>query len=84
MIDYNALKALEAVIELQSFEQASRKINISQSAITQRIQNFEAYLGNKLLIRKSPYKPTETGEKYLNLLRKVHSLENELTHEGQS
>lgn len=78
MIDYHALKALEAVIELQSFESASKALGISQSAVTQRIQGFEAYLGERLLIRKTPYRASETGESYLNLLRKVTSLENDI------
>ncbi|ATH07128.1 hypothetical protein BIY24_04005 [Halobacteriovorax marinus] len=78
MIDYHALRALQAVIEYQSFELASKAIGISQSAVTQRIQNFESYLGKKLLIRKAPYKATGTGKTYLNLLRKVTSLEREL------
>ena len=78
MIDYSALRAIQAVIDNQSFERASRSLNISQSAVSQRIQNFESYLGRKLLIRTAPYKPTETGEVYLSLLRKVTSLEDNL------
>ncbi|MFG1503788.1 ArgP/LysG family DNA-binding transcriptional regulator [Halobacteriovorax sp. ZH5_bin.2] len=78
MIDYHALRALQAVIEYQSFELASKAIGISQSAVTQRIQNFESFLGTKLLIRKAPYRATEKGKSYLNLLRKVTSLENEI------
>ncbi|WP_412470210.1 MULTISPECIES: ArgP/LysG family DNA-binding transcriptional regulator [unclassified Halobacteriovorax] len=78
MIDYHALRALQAVIEYQSFELASKAIGISQSAVTQRIQNFESFLGTKLLIRKTPYRATEKGKSYLNLLRKVTSLENEI------
>lgn len=77
MVDYQALKALEAVIEFQSFELASKSLGVSQSAVSQRIQNFESYLGNKLLIRKSPYMATKLGKTYLNLLCKVTSLESE-------
>lgn len=78
MIDYHALRAIQAVIENQSFEIASKALGISQSAVSQRIQSIESYLGQKLLIRKAPYKATETGEIYLNLLRKVTILESEV------
>ncbi len=78
MIDYHALRALQAVIEYQSFDLAAKAIGISQSAVTQRIQNFESYLGKKLLVRNAPYHATEDGKSYLNLLRKVTSLENEI------
>lgn len=78
MVDYQALRALEAVIEFQSFEKASKSIGITQSAITQRIQGFESYLGERLLVRKTPYRATATGQVYLGLLRKVKSLENEI------
>jgi LysR family transcriptional regulator, chromosome initiation inhibitor len=78
MIDYQALRALEAVIEFQSFEKASKSIGITQSAITQRIQGFESYLGERLLVRKTPYQATTTGQAYLGLLRKVKSLESEV------
>lgn len=78
MIDYEAIRALEAILEYQSFEKASKSIGITQSAITQRIQGFESFLGERLLIRKTPYKPTATGQAYLGLLRKVKILESEI------
>jgi len=79
MIDYHALRALKAVIEFQNFEQASKSLNITQPAVTQRIQNFESYLGQKLLIRKLPYQATERGEELLSLLKKVTILEEEIS-----
>ncbi len=78
MIDYDALRAIQAVIEFQSFELAAHDLGITQSAVTQRIQNFESYLGMKLLVRKSPYKSTPKGKIYLSLLRKVSALEQEV------
>lgn len=78
MVDYHALRALAAVIENQSFELASQEIGISQPAVTQRIQSFESYLGERLLIRKLPYKASKAGEMYLSLLRKVTILEGEV------
>ncbi len=78
MIDYSALRAIEAVIEFQSFATAAKSLFISQSAVSQRINNIEAYIGERLLIRKQPYRATEKGKEYLSLLRKVSSLEQGL------
>lgn len=78
MIDYDALRAIAAVIELQSFEGAAKALSITQSAVSQRIHGFESYIAERLLVRKVPYKATTEGEKYLSLLRKVNSLEDEL------
>ncbi|EPZ49683.1 transcriptional regulator, ArgP family [Bacteriovorax sp. BAL6_X] len=83
MIDYQALRALQLVIELQSFELASKALGISQPAVSQRIQSFESYVGSKLLVRMAPYTATKSGEEYLNLLRKVMSLEAEIIHNKQ-
>ncbi|MBC98031.1 MAG: hypothetical protein CME63_09795 [Halobacteriovoraceae bacterium] len=84
MIDYDALKALDSVIENQSFQLASKELRISQSAVTQRIQNFESYIGKKLLIRTIPYRATKEGSQYLNLLRKVISLESSIINSDVS
>lgn len=78
MIDYQALRAIDAVLQLQSFEKAALRLSITQSAISQRIGNFESLLGEKLLIRKLPYTPTDVCCRYLTLLRKVNLLEDEL------
>lgn len=78
-MDYEAIKALEAVIRNQNFERAAKELFVTQPAITQRINQIEAHYGHRLLIRDLPYRPTELGEKLLSHYRKVLSLEQALT-----
>lgn len=53
-LDYKLLDALSAVIEVQSFDLAAKKLFISQSAISQRIKLLEENIGEPILIRKQP------------------------------
>jgi len=88
MLDYRAIAALHAVIEAQSFEVASHKLFITQSAVTQRIQSLENYFGKPVLIRSQPYRPTELGKlllgHYKQLIFLEESLRSEVTAEVQS
>jgi LysR family transcriptional regulator, chromosome initiation inhibitor len=78
MLDYKGLEALFAVIECQNFEKAAARLFITQSAISQRIKQLEAYFGKPLLIRQMPYRPTPMAEKLLGLLRRTKLLESHL------
>ena len=88
MLDYPAIAALKAVIETQGFETAAQKLNITQSAISQRIKSLENYYGNPVLIRATPYTTTPLGQSllghYNRLLLLEDSLNKELTTELQS
>ena len=77
MFDYKSLEALAAVIDQQSFDKASEKLYITQSAISQRIKSLEQYFGQPLLIRDLPYSPTELGQLLLNHYRKTKLLEDD-------
>lgn len=81
MIDYRAISAIHAVIELQSFDAAAKKLNITQSAVSQRIQTLENYFGKPALIRAHPYKPTELGTLLLGHYQQLQFLEQSLKHE---
>lgn len=78
MIDYRALEALTAVIEHAGFERAARQLNISQSAVSQRIRQLEYRLGQPVLLRTSPPKLTELGRQLNNHLQQVKQLEQGL------
>ncbi len=56
------LEAFVAVIRCQSLSVAAEQLQLTQSAITRRIQNFEQALGAELLDRQTkPLKPTALG-----------------------
>lgn len=49
----NHLKALVKVVQTGSFKEAARHLNVSQPAITQRIQALEEYMKTRLLSKDS-------------------------------
>jgi len=77
-MDYRALAALAAVVENQGFEKAALKLNISQSAVSQRIKQLEAKLGQPLILRQSPPVATELGKRMMTHLLMVQHLESDL------
>ncbi|HEY7865595.1 MAG TPA: LysR family transcriptional regulator ArgP [Psychromonas sp.] len=77
-IDYKLLSALNAVVELQSFELAAAKLCVSQPAISLRLKNLEEKLGQPVVIRGQPITATAIGEKLLSHYKMVQQLENDL------
>ncbi len=75
MLDYQAIAALSAVIETQSFQQAAEKLFITQSAISQRIKALENFYGQPVLIRTRPYHATPLGTTLLSHYQRVLLLE---------
>ncbi|MEP2653372.1 MAG: LysR family transcriptional regulator ArgP [Paraglaciecola sp.] len=75
MIDYPLLQALAAVITEKGFEKASKKLFITQSAVSRRIRQLESTLGEPVLVRSHPPKLTLTGQRLLNHLQQVMQLE---------
>ena len=55
------LSALTAILETGSFEAAARRLNVTQSAISQRIRALEERVGGPVLARTTPPEPTELG-----------------------
>ena len=62
MIDYRLLQALAAVIEQQGFEKAALQLCLTQSAVSRRIKQLEALLGQPVLLRTSPPVATAAGQ----------------------
>lgn len=76
--DYKLIHALEMVINEQSFEKAAEKLNITQSAVSQRIKQLEQRTAKPVIIRTLPYTATPTGEKLLAHFIKIRQLEYDL------
>jgi LysR family transcriptional regulator, chromosome initiation inhibitor len=75
MIDYQLLNALSAVISEGGFEKAAKKLFITQSAVSRRIHQLESKLGEPVIIRVQPPRPTALGKRLLNHLQQVLQLE---------
>lgn len=59
MIDYSALRAVVMIVQSGSFEKAARALNVTPSAISQRVKHLEERLGAVLIERGSPCTATE-------------------------
>lgn len=81
MLDYKLLAALASVVEQGGFERAAQALGLSQSAISQRIKLLEARLGQPVLLRAAPPRPTEVGRRLLNHVQQVRLLERDLQGE---
>lgn len=78
MLDYRLLEALAAVVEEGGFERAARRLNITQSAVSQRIRQLEGEFGQPVLARTQPPEPTPAGLRLLRHVRRVGQLEADL------
>ena len=68
--DLNALKIFVAVYENMGIDKASKKLFISQPAVSISIKKLEEHLNGKLFVRlPKGIKPTEEGERFYNECR---------------
>src|SRR5215813_8411949 len=78
MLDYAAISAVAAVVREGSFERAARALNVTPSAISQRVKQLEERLGSVLIIRGQPCTATDTGRLLCSHMEHVGLLEQQL------
>lgn len=78
MLDYASLAALAAVVREGSFDRAARVLNVTPSAISQRIRLLEERVGGALVVRGQPCRATEMGRRLCQHVDRVRLLEQEL------
>ena len=71
------LRALAAAVDHGTFDAAADALRISGSAFSQRIKALERQVGQVLLARTVPVRPTSAGERMLRLARQTLALEDE-------
>lgn len=76
--DYPLLEALAAVVREGTFEAAARALNITQSAVSQRVKLLEEKSGAILIVRGRPCVATEYGQQLYRHVEQVLLLENDL------
>lgn len=69
------------VIDSGSFEQAAMLLHLTPSAVSQRVRALELFLGTPLVLRTRPCRATPAGQRLLQTLRRVQSLEEDLQAE---
>jgi len=78
MLDYAGLSAIAAVVREGSFERAARALNVTPSAISQRVKGLEERLGCVLIVRGQPCTATATGHLLCRHVEQVGLLELDL------
>ncbi|MFC5067165.1 LysR family transcriptional regulator ArgP [Flaviflagellibacter deserti] len=78
MIDYAQLAALAAVVRTGSFEKAAEHLNVTPSAISQRVKLLEERSGQVLVIRGQPCTATPAGARLCRHAQEVSLLEHGL------
>ena len=84
MLDARKGEALLAVIDSGSFEQAALRLNLTPSAVSQRVSAIESELGMPLIIRSKPCRATAAGQRLVQYLRRARLLEDEFMADSNS
>lgn len=77
--DYDSLIALAAVVREGGFDAAAKSLEVTQSAVSQRIKQLEDKVGSLLIIRGRPCVPTELGLHLCQHVEQVTLLQHELS-----
>ncbi len=80
-LDVDQLRALSAVISEGSFDAAAARLHITPSAVSQRIKALETSVGQVLLIRARPVRPTVPGQSLLRAARQIEAITIEVMRE---
>ena len=75
-----ALECLAAVIEEGGFEKAAVRLNVTQSAVSQRLRALEAQVGSVLVVRSRPVRATAAGQLLLMHTQQLRLLRTDLDH----
>ncbi len=78
MLDYKLLEALAAIVDQGGFDRGAQQLNLTQSAVSQRIKLLEARLGQPVVVRTPRLLPTPLGQRLLNHAQQVRLLEHDL------
>ena len=81
--DPAALECLAAIVEEGGFERAAQRLNVTQSAVSQRLRALEAQVGSVLVVRSRPLRPTSAGQLLLKHTKQMRLLRADLERDLQ-
>ena len=86
---YSDMAILIAVVDARGFSPAARKLKMTHSAISKRVQRLEDRLGTQLLSRTTRSMTlTQAGERYVQLARPIlediQALEAAVVHDSDA
>ncbi|MFW2513161.1 ArgP/LysG family DNA-binding transcriptional regulator [Demequina sp. SO4-13] len=77
-VPHELAMTLAVAVEQGSLDGAARALHVTQPAVTQRIQALERTLGQVLLVRSRPVRPTAAGEIVIRYARQVDLLDRDV------
>jgi LysR family transcriptional regulator, chromosome initiation inhibitor len=80
-LDPQALECLAAIVEEGGFERAAQRLNITQSAVSQRLRALEAQAGTVLVVRSRPLRATAAGQLFIKHTKMLRLLRADLERE---
>jgi LysR family transcriptional regulator (chromosome initiation inhibitor) len=78
------LEALVAIADHGTFDAAARALHVTPSAVSQRVRTLESTVGQVVVQRSTPCRPTPAGEVLLRLARQTRLLQDEAADELSS
>ena len=76
-IDPELAATLAAIVDEGTLDAASRRLQVTPSAVSQRLKTLEQQLGRILVVRTKPARLTQAGEAVVRLARQVALLEHD-------
>lgn len=76
-IDPELAATVAAVADEGTLDAASRMLQVTPSAVSQRLKSLEEQLGRVLVVRSKPVRLTEAGEAVVRLARQIALLEHD-------
>lgn len=76
-IDPELAATVAAVVDEGTLDAAARRLQITPSAVSQRLKTLEQQLGRVLVVRSKPARLTEAGEAVVRLARQIALLERD-------
>ena len=70
-LDIDLLRTFVTVVDAKSFTVAGAQLHKTQSAVSVKIKKLEDHVGQQLLERVSPVRPTAVGANFLNTARRL-------------
>ena len=68
-------ETLAVIVDEGTLEAAARRLGVTQPAVSQRLRALENIVGQVLLVRSRPVRPTTAGEAVVRLARQIAHLE---------
>lgn len=81
-MDFKELEYILVIAQERSISRAAERLYVSQPALSRFLLKMEDRLGTELFVRRNrQYFPTQAGELYLNMARKILGTKQEFDHQ---